>query len=272
MGHHRIGAVLEAGIVSAAIEHAHVQTQNIGKIDGPLHAGLVGADDQHVIAVDLQIRHVAEESLHELVDGLYVVEAAQGNGVHDAGIMGVEGDDVVHAHADQFLQGDGAVQRLAHGALVLTALIEIRHDDGDAPGLAADGGDHTLEVLIMVVGRHVVLHAAEPVGLAVIAHIHQQIEIHAADRLADHALAFTGSETRQITVYNVRGSLVADIGLAVLVFALALRPPVGQVIVDGSGHFLTAGDGDDAQCTGGDAFQLSLLMRSYGFHSNPLFP
>ena len=37
---------------------AHIQSQNIGNVDGTGHTALVRADDHHVVGVDLQILHV----------------------------------------------------------------------------------------------------------------------------------------------------------------------------------------------------------------------
>ena len=95
---------------------------------------------------------------------------------------------------------------------MLAALIEVGHDHGDPSGLSADGSDRSLEVLVVIVRRHVVFKTKHLVGLAVIDDISKKIEIHSPHGLGDHSLTFTGSETGKVTVYDIRGALVADVG------------------------------------------------------------
>ena len=84
------------------------------------------------------------QTLDELIDRHDGVETVQRDGVLDTGIVCIEGDNIVNAHPDQLLQRDCAVQRLTHGALMLPALVQIRHDDGDPAGFAADSGNDAL--------------------------------------------------------------------------------------------------------------------------------
>ena len=182
-------------VVAPLIEHAHVQAQHIGTVDGPGHAALVGAYDHHVVSVYLQVPHMAQQPLDELIGRLHGLEAVEGDGVLDPGVMGVEGDDVVHAHLHQLLQRQRAVQGLPVGALVLAALVQKGHDHRDAPGLAAHGGDDPLQILIVVIGGHVVLLAAQAIGQGIVADIHQQVEVEAADGFQDHPLGLPGAKT-----------------------------------------------------------------------------
>jgi hypothetical protein len=74
--------------------------------------------------------------------------------------MGVKGDDVVNSHAHHFLQRQCAVKRFPGSALVLPAFIEIRHDYGDSSGLSAHGGNNPLEILVVVIRRHMIFVSA----------------------------------------------------------------------------------------------------------------
>ena len=131
-----VAAVHHGGIVAALVEQAHVNAQHRAVEDVAVDGALVGADDHHMVAVDLQIALPAEQGLEDLIAGLYAVKADQGHGVLHTRVVRVEGDDVAHAHLLQLLQRQGAVQAFAAGAAVLAALIEHGHDDVDALGAA----------------------------------------------------------------------------------------------------------------------------------------
>ena len=151
MSHDRIPPVDNTGIITPFIEHPHIQPQYICQIDGAVRTTFVRADGHHVIAVDLQVLDCAQKALDELIGGGDRLKSVQRDCVLHTRIMSVKGNDIVHSHAYQLLQGKGTVQRLPSIALMLTALIEERHDDIDPPALAADGRDHPLQILKMVV-------------------------------------------------------------------------------------------------------------------------
>ena len=69
---------------------------------------------------------------------------------------GIKGDDIVNAHIAQFLKRQCTVERFSGGTLMLAALIEERHNDSDSSGLSSAGCDDTLQILIMIVRRHVI--------------------------------------------------------------------------------------------------------------------
>ena len=185
-----------------------------------------------MLIIDLKVIYTAQKALDELIGRLYGVEAVERDRVHDAGIVRVEGDDIVDAHADQFLQRDRAVKRFARCALVLAALIEIGHDHGDPAGFSADRSDRSLEVLIVIVRRHMVLKSEHLIGLAVVDNIRDQVQIHSADGLGHYTFAFTGTKAGKVTFDNVGGTLVADIGQRILVLALTFRSPARKIKVD----------------------------------------
>ena len=85
-----------------------------------------------------------------------------------------------------------------------------------------------LEVLIMIVRRHVVHLAEHLIGFTVIDDINEKIEVHAAHGTLHNALAFTGSETRQVAVHDIRRSLISGKREAVLVLAFPARRATGS--------------------------------------------
>ena len=152
MGHDGVAAVDHAAVVAAFIEHAQVAAQHAGIIHVAVHGAFVGGNDHEVILVEADVRHMMQQALEHLVSRHDVVEAHRRHGVHDAGVMGVEGDDVLDADGPQLLQGERAVQALAADAPMLAAAVQAGHDDADAVGAAGDRLDQTHQVLEVVVG------------------------------------------------------------------------------------------------------------------------
>src|SRR5699024_10208228 len=121
----------------------------------------------------------------------YCFEAMKRNGVLYPGIMSIKGDDVVNSHTDQFLKAQSAVQRFPAGSLVLTALIQERHDNVDSPGFPSYSGNDPFQILKMVIRRHVIGVAAERIGQGIVADIHHEIEVVTADRFLQDTFGFS---------------------------------------------------------------------------------
>ena len=190
-----------------------------------------------MILVEHNIGHTAHHSLEHLVAGGHVVKAGKGNGVGNAGVMCVEGQDIGHAHVDQLLQHDCAVQRLARGTLVLAPLVQHRHDDRDAACFAADGGDDALEICIVVIGAHALILSEHLVGDAVVEHIAEDVHILPPHRLLDGCFSFAGTEpatdgVRQVRVLSAVASPLLQVPVHLLrkLFA-APHPDDAQVAV-----------------------------------------
>ncbi len=82
--------------------------------------------------------------------------------------------------SDQFLQSQGTVQGFPFAALVLASLIEKRHDHIDTVRFSVGCGNDTLQILIVVVRRHMIFVTADRVGQAVVQHIGKDEKIHAS--------------------------------------------------------------------------------------------
>ena len=203
MGDDGIFSVHHAGVVTPLVEHADVSSQNVGEVHRAVHRAFIRADDHEMPTVELEIRRGFQKSPQELVGRHEVVEAAQRNRVADTGIMGVEGDDFGDTVVLKLPERHRRVKRLTAGPLVLTALVQKRHDDADAVRLAVGGGDDPLQILKVVVRRHMVDPAADFVGNAVVHDIRDDIEIRTADRLADHRLAFSGPVPREAGIQQI---------------------------------------------------------------------
>ena len=104
MGNDGVAAVHNAAVIAALVEHAQVHAQHTGVVHVAVDGALVGADDHEAVRGGLEVGDVLEHGLHHLVGGHHVVHAHQGHRVGHPGVVGVEGDDVGHAHALQLLQ------------------------------------------------------------------------------------------------------------------------------------------------------------------------
>ena len=71
----RVASIDNLRVVTTLIEHTHVQSEHICKINCTAHTTLIRADDHHVIAVDLKICLGLEQILDELVDRLNRLES-----------------------------------------------------------------------------------------------------------------------------------------------------------------------------------------------------
>ena len=256
MGQYRILSVHGLGVVPSLIEHTHIDAQDVRHIDRAGGSRLIRADDHQMFRRDVKIRRHSVEALDELVDRTEVLESRQRDRILDPGIVRFEGDDVLNTHPHQILQSLGAVKRLTHGPAVLAALVQIRHDDVDAPCLSADRCDHPLQIDEMIIRRHVVDLSAERICDAVITHIHQKEDVVASDRIKDGRLAFTAAEPRGLGADQV---IVPDISMHLRVggtLVLTFRAPAHDIIVDLFSHLFTGRKSDDAKIADGHLIQI----------------
>ena len=91
---------------------------------------------------------------------------------------------------------------------MLTALIQERHDYVDTACLSACCRNDTFQILIMIIRGHMVYHAAQRICLAVVANIHDQIQIIATHRRLDLALCLAGTKSRCVCPDDVGVSLI----------------------------------------------------------------
>ncbi len=94
----RVLSLYDSGIITAFVEHPHVHAGHVGEIDGTVHSALVRAYDHQMVFVHNELRLGAQESLDELVRRVEAVETVERDGILHSGVVGVEGNNIVHAH------------------------------------------------------------------------------------------------------------------------------------------------------------------------------
>ena len=146
--------------------------------------------------------------------------------------MSIEGDDILHTHVYQFLKCSCAVKRFSACTDILTAFVQIWHDDVYSAGLAADCTDYTFQVLKMVIRGHQICVLSDIVSEAVITYIYHQIDIVSTYRFHDRTFRFTGAETGCLNRNEVRTSLIALECEGVKFFVTALFTPLHQPVVN----------------------------------------
>ena len=67
MGDDRVTSVYDARIVTALIEHTHIKTEHVCKIDSAVSSAFVRTDRHHMLAVDLQVFDGAQQTFDELI-------------------------------------------------------------------------------------------------------------------------------------------------------------------------------------------------------------
>ena len=139
--------------------------------------------------------------------------------------MRIKGDEVAHAYRFKLAQHHGAVKRLARGALVLSALVKHRHDNGNTSRLALYRADYTFKIGIVVIRAFFMRLAAHFVGNAVVEHIADDIKVKSAHRTVYKSLSLAASEAR---------ALGADEE------ALLCTAPLSDVVIDLCGKALAA--------------------------------
>ena len=113
--------------------------------------------------------------------------------------------------------------------------------------------------------------AEQGVGHAVVDHVHQDVEIHAADGLVQNTLSFACSEAGQTALHNVGRTLISREGQAVFVLTLALCAPVNQILVDFLAHLPASGQRDQPETSDRNALKCTFVMSSGSFHGVPHF-
>ena len=153
--------------------------------------------------------------------------------------------DEINTHIHKLLQGQGTVERFTAGTLVLTALIQERHNNSDSLCFSTYGSNNTFQVLEMVIRGHVVGITVQGIGHVVVAHVNHNVEIVSADRFLDDTFGFTGTETGGCCADDIAVSLIALESNVALVLMLPLIAPGNQIAVDLITQLFAAFQGDD---------------------------
>ena len=219
MSDDRILSVHDLCVIAALVEHTEVKGEHRRIVHTSRHSALVGRDHHEMVLVKLNIRHTLDERLYHLICRLNVVEADKRNGILYSDVVNVEGNDVRDTHVLKLLHRNGAVEGLSDVTLVLTALVEHRHDNGYPACLSGDCIYDSLEVGKVVVGAHGILCPVHLVSHAVIVHICDDIHIVTAHRLVKNGFPLAVSESLAFGSDNIGR-------------AAAAAPPFVQIAVN----------------------------------------
>ena len=109
--------------------------------------------------------------------------------------MRIECDDIFNTEVHELLKNICTVKRLASASNLLSAFIQVGHDHVNAVGFSACSSDDTLQILIVIIGRHDIFKTGDVIGHVVVADIDENVQIVASDCLTYASLSFTGAET-----------------------------------------------------------------------------
>ena len=208
MGNDGIFSINDDGIVASLIEHTRVHAEHIAEIDGAVQRSFIRADDRDMILIDDQIILHIQKGTDELIGRGEVIKAMQRRRILHSGIVGIEGDEIIHAHISQFCEHIGTVQRFPAGSSVLASFIQEGHDDIDALCLSGGCRNHPFQILIVVIRGFVIGITVNGIGKTVIAYVHNNEQILSVNGLMNASLCLSTSKTgtygvQQIAVLNI---------------------------------------------------------------------
>ena len=154
IGCNRMSSSYILGVVKAFVIHAHINTQDVCKIDRTAHAALIRADDHKMLIVNMKSLLMVQKSLDKLIRRLNCLKSMKWSGILNLGVMCIESDNIFNSHIYQFMKGSSTVKRLSSNTLALTTLIKVWHDYIHAAGLSSNSCNYTLQILIMIIRRH----------------------------------------------------------------------------------------------------------------------
>ena len=117
--------------------------------------------------------------------------------------MCVKGDEVFDAVELKLAEHHCAVERLAVGSLVLSALVEHRHNNGNSARLTFNCANDTLKISEMLVGGHGNSGTPHLIGDAVIKGVTDDHDVKTSDRLLEKSLCLTRTEAGAINLYEI---------------------------------------------------------------------
>ena len=151
------------------------------------------------------------------------------------GIMCIKSNDVLYTHAYKLLKCCCTVQRFSAVADVLTAFIQIWHNNIYSAGFASNCADYTFQILKMVIRGHKILIWSDIISKAVVAYINHKIDIITTYGFHDRTFRLTGAETCCLDRDQIRISLITLECKGIKLFVSAVFTPLYQPVI----YFLT---------------------------------
>ena len=195
MGNDGIFSINDDGIVASLIEHTRVHAEHIAEIDGAVQRSFIRTDDSNMILIDDQIIFHIQKGTDELIGRSEVIKSVQRSRILHSGIVGIEGDEIIHTHISQFCEHIGTVQRFPAGSSVLASFIQEGHDDIDALCLSGGCRNHPFQILIVVIRGFVIGITVNGIGKTVIAYVHNNEQILSVNGLMNASLCLSTSKT-----------------------------------------------------------------------------
>ena len=171
----RITSINNLSVISSLIEHTHIKTKNISKVNSTSHTTFIRADNHHMLAVDVKVVHIKKEILDKLVCAWYRFKSLKRNSIVYSRVMCIESNNILNAHICKFLKHKCTVKRFSSCSLVLSWFIKERHDYINSSCLTTCSSNNSLEVSIVIIRRHMVLETANSIFKAVVADIKHNI-------------------------------------------------------------------------------------------------
>ena len=196
--------VYDTGIVTSLIEHTYVKSRNRGEEHTPAHCALVGRDDDKLFLIKGNIGNCLDKCLYHLVCRAVVIKADKRNCVLYAIVVCIKGNKVLYSVEFKLTEHHSAVERLAVGSLVLSALVEHGHNDRDTACLTLDSTDDSLKICEMLIGRHGDIITSHLIGNAVVKGVADDHDVKTSDRLLEKCLCLARSKTGAIDLYEIR--------------------------------------------------------------------
>ena len=97
----RVTSIYYLGVVTAFIEHTHINSQVVCQVYSTVHSAFIRADDHQMIFVDLSGLIMSKQCLYKLISWHEVVKSVQRDGILYSWVMSIKSNNVFNAHLDQ---------------------------------------------------------------------------------------------------------------------------------------------------------------------------
>ena len=94
----RIFTIYDGRIITAFVEHTHINTEYVGEVYGSLHCTFIRADDHQMVFVCFQIRFCFKQSFDELIQRVEAVETIEWDRILYTRIVCVKCQNVRYTH------------------------------------------------------------------------------------------------------------------------------------------------------------------------------
>ena len=144
MSNDRVTSVYNLSVITAFVEHTHIQTKNVGKIYSTVCTTFIRTNRHHMFTVDLKILYLAKKTFDELISWWDCLKSTQRNRIWYTRVMSIKSDNIVNSHTDKLLKRKCAVKRFTGSSLMLTAFIKEWHNNVNTASLTTYSSNDSL--------------------------------------------------------------------------------------------------------------------------------